>query len=151
VIWPKILTSLSITVGVSVVCSLFLLNFGFNFFYSILFFILLQIIGFYFYGEYVRQKNNKLAVLAEIKAMETLAQVTVDVLCPCDKQVPTTLPLSLRKKNEYICSGCNKKVSVILEPKTALTTEPMNSTLLDDVQFINKIEKLTEIKENVVP
>jgi hypothetical protein len=148
VIWKKILISLGLTVGVSLVCSLFLLNFGFNFLYSFLFFILLQFIGFFFYGEYIRLRDNKLSVLAEIKALEEISKVTTVVTCPCDRALTASVPLSLHKKNEYVCAGCDKKISVIVETKTALATEPMNFTRLDDPAFIQEVEKLAEDSNN---
>lgn len=137
----KLLYSFIITCLVSVVFSLFLLNFGFNFIYSSIFFILLQYLLFFFYGEYIRLRDNKLAILAEIKAMEEISKITTKVVCPCDRALVKELPISLHKKNEYICDGCNKKISVILEQKTALATEPMNDTLLDDKTFIREVEE----------
>lgn len=141
----RILYSLLITLLVSVVCSLFLLNFGFSFVYSLLFFTLLQFLGFFFYGEYIRLRDNKIAVMAEIKAMEEISKITTTVVCPCDRALLKNLPISLHKKNEYVCDGCNKKISVILEPKTALMTEPMDSTLLEDKDFLRDIER--KVKE----
>lgn len=143
-IWSKVLQSLAITCTVSIVFSLFLLNFNFNFLYSFLFFTLLQFVGFYFYGEFIKFKNSQLLAEAEIKAIEEISKVTADVICPCDRGIVASLPLSLHKKNEYICEGCNKRISVILEPKTALITEPMNTTSLDEPQFIEGIKKLVE-------
>jgi len=135
----RIIYSLVLTTLVSVVCSLFLLNFGFNFTYSLLFFILLQFVGFFFYGEYVRLRDNKLAVLAEIKALEEISKITAEVICPCDLRYTQNIPISLKAKNEYVCGGCKKKISVLIEPKTALMTEPMNGTLLDDPDFVKTI------------
>ena len=135
----RIFYSLVITTLVSLVCSLFLLNFNFNFIYSLLFFTLLQFVGFFFYGEYIRLRDNKLAVLAEIKALEEISKITTEVVCPCDLRYTQNIPVSLKSKNEYVCGGCKKKISVIIEPKTALMTEPMNATLLDDPDFIKLI------------
>jgi hypothetical protein len=144
VIWKKLLISLGLTLSVSLIGSLFLLNFNFNFLYSFLFFTLLQFVGFFFYGEYIRLRNGRLAVLAEVKALEEISKVTTVVTCPCDRALKTSLPLSLHKKNDYMCAGCNKKISVIIETKTALATEPMNQTQLDDPTFIQAIEQIAE-------
>lgn len=100
--------------------------------------------GFFFYGEYIRLKENKLAVLAEIKALEEISKVTTVVTCPCDRGIKTSLPLSLHKKNDYICSGCDKKISVLIETRTALATEPLDRTQLDDPAFIQAVEKIAE-------
>jgi len=143
-IFKKLIYSLVITCFVSAVISLFLLNFQFNFFYSFVFFILLQFLGFFFYGEYVRLRDNRLAVMAEIKAMEEISKITTRVVCPCDRALVKNLPISLHKKNEYVCDGCNKKISVLVETKTALATEPMDETLLDDNKFLNEVAKKVE-------
>ena len=143
----RIIRSLGITFSVSIVSSLFLLNFNFNFFYSFLFFTIGQFVGFYFYSEYIRLKNSRLTVEAEIKAMEEISKISADVVCPCDKRVVTTIPLSLKEKNEYICQGCTKKVSVFIESKTAIATEPMDMTLLDDAKFIAEIQEIAR-KQN---
>ncbi len=135
-IWKKLLVSFAITITVSIVFALFLLNFDFNFLYSFLFSTLLQIIGFYFYGEYAKFQNNRLAIQSELKALEELTKITTDVVCPCDRRLITTLPVMFHKKNEYICNGCNKKISVLLEAKTALATEPIDTSSLDDAQFM---------------
>jgi transposase-like protein len=128
---------------------LFLLNFSFNFFYSFLFFTLAQFIGFYFYGEYIKFINSKLAIEAEIKAMEEISKISTDVICPCDKRIVTTIPLNLKEKNEYICQGCTKKVSVFIETKTAIATEPMDETLLDDVKFIEEIKEIVKQQDDL--
>ena len=140
-IWQRLLISLGITILVSTVFSLFLLNFNFYFIYSFLFCTLFQFLGFYFYGEYVKFKNNKLAIDTELRALNELTKITTEVVCPCDRKLITTLPIMFHKKNEYICNGCNKKISVLLEAKTALATEPMNTSSLDDVQFMLNLEE----------
>ena len=80
--------------------------------------------------------------MAEIKAMEEISKVTADVICPCDRRTITSLPLSLHSKNEYTCQGCNKRIAVVLEPKTALITEPMNTTSLEDPEFLENLKKI---------
>lgn len=149
-IQQKLVISLSLTFLVSVIFSLFLLNFGFNFFYSFLFFTLLQFVGFYFYGEYVKRKNAKLALEAEIEGLKFLEKITAEVVCPCDKKIVTRIPLSLTEKNYYNCGGCNKKISVILEPRTALATEPQDETYLDDPEFIKQVNNLLQNQNNAI-
>lgn len=72
--------------------------------------------------------------------MEEISKITTRVVCPCDRGIVTELPISLHRKNEYTCTGCDKKISVIIEPKTALATEPMDETLLDNKMFIQDLE-----------
>lgn len=141
----RIVYSVLITLLVSVVCSLFFLNFNFNFLYSLVFFTLLQFLGFFFYGEFIRLRDSKFAIMVELKAMEEISKITTTVVCPCDRALKKDIPISLHKKNEYMCEGCNKKISIILEPKTALLTEPMDRTLLDDKEFLKEVEQ--KVKE----
>jgi transposase-like protein len=83
--------------------------------------------------------------MVELKAMEEISKITTTVVCPCDRALKKDIPISLHKKNEYMCEGCNKKISIILEPKTALLTEPMDRTLLDDKEFLKEVEQ--KVKE----
>lgn len=88
--------------------------------------------------------------MAEIKAMEEISKVTTRVICPCDRGIVAEIPISLHNKNEYTCAGCSKKISVIIEPKTALATEPMDETLLDNKDFIVELEKKVKGTSNVI-
>lgn len=149
-ITQRIVVSLVITVAVSVIFSLFLLNFNFNFFASFAFFTLLQFVGFYFYGEFIKRKNAKMALEAELKSLEFFQKISTEVVCPCDKNVTTTIPVALNQKNYYTCSGCNKRISVYLEPKTALVTEPQDESSLDDPRFVSHVNELIRSQQSNV-
>ena len=89
-ILKKLLYSFGITTLVSVLGGLFCMNFGFNFWVTSSFFFLLQIVGFYFYGEHVKRKNAFIQAKLELDAIAELRKISVDVVCPCDKKAQTT-------------------------------------------------------------
>jgi hypothetical protein len=123
----KIIKSITITLAVSTTFSLFLFSIGYNFLYSFLFFTLLQFIGFYFYGEYVKRKTSRLLLDLEIKQTEIKSKQQATVVCPCDRNVETTIPININGDNTYKCPGCMKNISVYITTKTALTTTPTNT------------------------
>ena len=137
----RIALSLAITLAVSLVASLFMLNFNFNFIYTFLFTTLLQFLGFFFYGEYVRLRDSKFALIAEVKALEEISKISTLVACPCDRRIITEQPIDINGENTYMCEGCNKKIGILIQPKTVLLTEPLDQTLLDDPNFIAKLQK----------
>ena len=146
----RILFSVGITLLVSLVCALFLLNLNFNFLYSFLFFTLLQFIWFFFYGEFIKFKESKLAVMAELKGLEAMSKISANVVCPCDRKILQNIPVSLNSKTQYTCSGCLKRVTVFIEPKTALATDPIDITSLDDPEFIQSIAETLEKQKDVL-
>ena len=146
----RILFSIGITLLVSLVCALFLLNLNFNFLYSFLFFTLLQFVGFFFYGEFIKFKENKLAIMAELKGLEAISKISTNVECPCDRKVVQNIPVSLNSKTQYTCTGCLKKITVFIEPKTALATDPIDVTSLDDPEFIQSIAETLEKQKDVL-
>lgn len=145
----KIIFSFVITLLVSILGGLFLLNFGFNFWVSTIFFFLLQIVGFYFYGENVKRKNAYIQAQLELQAATELKRISADVVCPCDKKVQTTIPIDMNSDNSYICSQCDKKVGVIVETKTVLKTDPILKDPLLDKQVLTTFEEaLKDTKHN---
>jgi hypothetical protein len=140
-ILKKLLYSFGITALVSVLGRLFCMNFGFNFWITSSFLFLLQIVGFYFYGEHVKRKNAFIQAKLELDAITELRKISVDVVCPCDKKAQTTIPLDMNTDNSYICSQCAKKVGVILDVKTVLKTEPIQEDPLRNPQIIKDVEE----------
>jgi hypothetical protein len=132
-VFGQIVKSLLLTALVSAGVSIFLLSFSIPFLNSFLFFIVLQFIGFYFYGEHVKRKALKLEIDAEIKLLEESTKQQLTVVCPCDKNIQSTIPIDVNRENKYICQGCNKQISVFLEAKTALSTTPILTNPLDNL------------------
>lgn len=137
----KIIFSFGITLLVSVLGGLFLLNFGFNFWVSTIFFFLLQLVGFYFYGEHIKRKNAILQAQLEMQIATELKKITADVVCPCDKKVQTTIPIEMNTDNSYICSQCSKRIGVIVETKTVLKTDPISKDPLLNPEILTTFEE----------
>lgn len=105
---------------------------------------LLQFLGFFFYGEYIRLRDNRIALMAEITAIEQISKISTKVICPCDRRIKSIQPIDINGENTYICDGCDKKIGILIEPKTVLVTEPIEQTLLDDPDFIRKLKTNTK-------
>jgi hypothetical protein len=119
--------SLFITITVAAVVSFFLSSLGVYFLPSFLLVILLQFLGFYFYGEHVKRKNSKIRMQAEVKIAEELTKQQATVTCPCDRNVETTIPIKVNGENKYKCPGCTKEIKVFVVTKTALVTTPTDT------------------------
>ena len=137
----RILFGFSLTFLFSVLGGLFFLNFNFNFWITSSFFFLLQIIGFYFYGEHIKRKNANIAAELELRALAELNKNSADVVCPCDAKVQTRIPIDMSSENSYMCSQCNKKVKVIIDIKTALKTDPISDDPLSNPALLKDVEE----------
>lgn len=145
----KILYGVGITSLVALLGGLFFMSVGFFFWPTFFFFFIAQFIGFYFYGEHVKRKNAYMEAQLELAAASELAKITADVVCPCDKKVHTTIPIEMNSDNAYICSQCDKKISVVLEAKTFLKTDPFKEDPLDNPVIIENLkEALKDSKHN---
>jgi len=139
----KILKSIFITLAVAVAISYFLTTFSIPFLNSFILTVGLQFLFFYFYGDYVIRKNNRLRLQAELKFLEETARQKALVVCPCDKKIETVIPIDLSQNiNRYVCAGCNKNISVFSEFKTALSTDPIDLNAAD-LNIVNKIKNDT--------
>lgn len=121
--------SLLITFAVAGIIAFFLNSLGLYFIPTFLFFILLQFLGFYFYGEHVKRKNDKTRITAQLKITEELSKQQATVTCPCDRNVETTIPIKITGENKYVCPGCTKEIKVFVSTKTALVTTPTDSII----------------------
>ena len=138
----KLLKSLAITIAVASVFSVFFSYFSVPFISSFIFFLMLQFVCFYFYGDFVKRRNSKLRLEAELKLGEDISKQLKTVTCPCDKNTETTIPISINGPNSYICQGCNKGITVFVETKTALTTVPVTVNPLDTPLIVEEVEKI---------
>lgn len=121
----KLAKSLLLVIGMALCAAWPLTYVGINFYSSLVFFTVLQFVGFYFYGEYQSRKlaieEQKLLLAAEAE----LSKQGAEVVCPCDRQVRCFVPITINDRNEYKCPGCNKDVNVLVKLKTALITRPV--------------------------
>ena len=111
---------------------------GINFFSGLAFFVVLQFVGFYFYRDFIDRKmaikEQELIIMREAE----LSKQGAEVICPCDRQVRSFVPIMLNGRNDYMCPGCNKSINVSVKLKTYLTTIPIVDTVEDIVNNINK-------------
>jgi transposase-like protein len=142
----RLIKSLAITVAVSSVFGIFFSYFNVPFLTSFIFFLVLQFVCFYFYGDFIKRRNSKLKLEAELKLGEEMSKQLKTVICPCDKNIETTIPISINGPNGYICQGCNKNITVFIETKTALSTIPVTVNPLDSPLIVEEVEKL--LKQN---
>ena len=140
-VFRRLVLSFLITATVSVLSGLFFLNLNFNFWFTTYFFFILQVIGFYFYGEHVKRKTAVLQAELELIAEVELKKITVDVTCPCDKKVQTTIPIEMNSDNSYICGQCDKRIRVLLETKTVLKTDPILVDPLKDPDLLHIVQE----------
>lgn len=148
-ILKRIIYSFLITLTISFLAGLFFLNFGFNLWVTTSFFFILQVIGFYFYGESVKRKNFYEEAQLELAALAELKKITADVVCPCDKKVESTIALDMSTDNSYICSQCTKRIGVILDVKTVLKTDPLSEDPLKNPILLHNVEEaLKDPKHN---
>lgn len=137
----QIFKSILITIAVSLLTALFFSYFGVPFLYTFIFTTLLQFIGFYFYGEYIRQKNARIQAQYEIEIAKELNKTSAEVVCPCDENAKAIVPIYFDRKNSYKCQRCGKNVSIFVTLKTAIETVPVIESPID---FITEdtLEKL---------
>lgn len=137
----QIFKSIIITIGVSLLFSLFFSYFNIPFLHTFIFFTLLQVLGFYFYGEFIRQRNARIQAEYDIEIARELSKSTAEVVCPCDESAKAMVPIYFDRKNTYKCQKCNKNVSIYVNLKTAIETIPVIDSPID---FITEeaLEKL---------
>jgi len=133
----KLLRSLLLTIVVAAAAAWPLTYIGITFLSLFSFFITLQFVGFYFYSDRMQRK----ALLEEqrllVEREKALAMQGMDVACPCDRRVEAFVPINLNDRNEYTCPGCDKTISVYVEPRTALVTTPVDTSMLNELRIPN--------------
>lgn len=136
----KLAKSLAIVFLVSCTFSYFLVLVGANFLASFLSLTILQFLFFYFYGEFVTSRNVKLLLQTEIDIAKENSKQVAQVTCPCDRKILSSIPININAPNSYSCPGCDKQISVFVETKTALSTQPIITDPLTSPIIIKEIE-----------
>jgi len=145
-----LLKSIVITFIVAASVSYFITFFGVPFIQSFALFIVIQFLGFYFYGQYIKNKNRKIALQRELKEIEELNRQSTVVNCPCDRNIQANIPIDINGENQYICPGCNKNIAVYITTKTALATTPLSVNPLESPIFLESIEQKLKEQKNAV-
>lgn len=138
----KLLKSLAIVFLVSGTFSYFLLLLGANFLAAFLSITILQFLFFYFYGEFVTNNKVKLILQTEIDIAKEKSKQITRVVCPCDRKIVSPVPINLNAPNSYLCPGCDKQISIFVETKTALSTQPVSINPLTTPIVIDQIKNL---------
>lgn len=139
----KLLKSLAIVFLVSGTFSYFLLFLGANFIAAFLSITILQFLFFYFYGEFVTSKNVKLILQTEIDIAKEKSKQITQVVCPCDRKIASPVPINLNAPNSYKCPGCDKQISIFVETKTALSTQPILTDPLTTPIVLDQIKNIS--------
>lgn len=79
----------------------------------------------------VALKNKKL----ENERIKEFSYQGLEVKCPCFKRHSDIVPIRLNTSNYYKCGACGKSISVLINPETALVTEPLVSTDLSKLNI----------------
>jgi hypothetical protein len=102
----------------------------------------LQVFGFYLYSNiinlYVAIKSKKLEVLK----LREMSYQSVEVICPCFKQIRDFVPFRFNTANYYKCRECTKTISIHTTTETAVVTEPILSANVDPI-LIEKLKDAT--------
>lgn len=145
-----LLKSIFLTFIVAAAISYFISFFGIPFLQSFFLFIVVQFLGFYFYGQYQRNKNIKITLQKELKEIEEFNKQSTTVNCPCDRNIETTIPIDVNGDNQYMCPGCNKNISVFITTKTALATNPLSINPLESPIFLESVEQKLKEQKNAI-
>lgn len=90
---------------------------------------------------YATLQNKKL----ENERIREFSFQSLEVTCPCFKQIKQIIPIRLNTDLKYKCIDCNKTVSVLITPETAIATEPILNTeiSLNNKEIMNKLSNAT--------
>ena len=146
----KLLRSLGITFGVSIILSFGLSFFVGNFLAWFLILTVVQFLVFYVVGEIVKKNNNKKLLEITLKQQELKSQQSLTVVCPCDRRVESTVTVKLNEDNTYVCQGCNKNIGIQIEAKTALLTTPLSVNPIDTPLLAEHVKQLLT-STNAIP
>ncbi len=115
-----------------------------TFLWYFLFFSILQIIVWNSWQTHLKLKVSKIKAQKE----EALAAQGVWVKCPCSKGNEILVPIKLNKNNNFKCLECKRNVSVDVQVKTFLVTEPLNIDAADQLLSTVYDEALKEAEKN---
>ena len=124
----KLVLQLLALTSVSLFCGFIFNTLHLNFFVGIFIGASTQILGFYLYSNLL---NLYIAIKAKKLEVETLREMSfqsMEVTCPCYKQITDIIPFRCNTANYYKCRECNKTISIHTTTETAVVTEPLMTT-----------------------
>ena len=124
--WKKILFSLAVSGGVSLIISLVGMYYIGHFwlFFIVAFFA--QYLVFYLYNLYIERWTQ--VQLARIRKEEIadMLQQSVEVECPFCDEINIVPFFVSEERNEFTCTACDQKSCITHEIKVARVTKPIN-------------------------
>lgn len=109
-----------------------------NSFFKLFFaFSVAQIIIYQLYVNIVKMYYENL----NIQKLKEYSKQGVEVTCPCYRENKVYIPIRLDGINDYKCLECDKNVSVNVDVKTFLVTEPLDGDHVD-VALAKAIEEI---------
>jgi|LauGreDrversion2_6_1035139.scaffolds.fasta_scaffold00011_18 hypothetical protein len=129
--FKKLALQLLALISVSLFCGFIFNTIHLNFFVGIFIGASAQILGFYLYSNllnlYIIIKAKKL----EVEKLREMSFQSIEVMCPCFKQVTDIVPFRFNTANYYKCRECSKTISVHTTTETAVVTEPVIATNIE--------------------
>jgi hypothetical protein len=138
----NVLKSLLILFSIS--CSISLL-FSKNIIDYIKYFLSISLIQIILYQIYLKIVSIFIEKIKLDKIKEYSKQ-GMEVSCPCYKANKVFIPIRLNGNNDFKCLECNKNVSVTVDVKTFLATEPLDGDATD-AALLMAIEKIKQSPE----
>jgi hypothetical protein len=124
----SVLFRLFLLASISVISGVVFNTMGLSFYLGLFFGMCIQFVINYvidrFVDSYVELKNKAL----ENDRIREFSYQGVEVKCPCHKQIKQLVPFRFNTDNRYKCNDCQKTITVLVEPFTAIATEPIADT-----------------------
>ena len=81
-----------------------------------------------------------------IQKLKEYSKQGVEITCPCYMENKAFIPIRLNEINDYKCLECGKNVSVKVDVKSFLATEPIDGDQIDSalLEVIEKIKNKPE-------
>lgn len=124
----SILFRLLLLLSISTVTGVIFNAFGLSLYLGIFFGLCIQFVFNYAFNQWLISSaalRNKELENARIKEFSYQG---VEVTCPCHKQNKEIVPFRFNTDNRYKCTDCSKTIVVLVEPYTAIATEPILDT-----------------------
>jgi hypothetical protein len=137
--FKKLALQLLALVSVSLFCGYVFSTLHSHFLVGVFIGTIIQVLGFYLYSNllnlYITIKAKKL----EVEKLREMSFQSVEVTCPCFKQIADIVPFRFNTPNYYKCRDCNKTISIHTTTETAVVTEPVIATEIEPV-LLEKIK-----------
>jgi len=135
----KLFIQLITLISLSTLAGFLFSSLSLNFFIGFFVATVCQFLFYYAYANvleiYVALKNKGL----ENERLKQLSYQSIQVTCPCHKQIKDLIPVKLNTSNYYKCRDCQKTVSILISSETAIATEPIINTEVDPL-ILEKIK-----------